>query len=373
MSVKNAIGGFFIGLIFVPGSFIALIWNEGRAVKTANSLEEGAKTVISVPADSVSAANEGKLVYVSGQTAATGAISDPDFGLTAEHMLRLERKVEMYQWKESSSTSNGNTTYSYSQTWSSSLIDSSRFHEPGHQNPETMPIEPASFNAQGATLGAFTLSDAVIEKLGTQTYVPDPEKIGKNSPATKKHFKLNEDGVFYRGKDPAAPALGDLRVSYRSVYAGVISLVAQQAGNTFAPYVAKAGGEVLIVKSGTVAAAQLFQEAQEENTILTWIIRGGGFLFMFFGFAGLFAPVEAVADWIPFLGHLVRAGVGVVAFLAALFFSFVTIAITWVVVRPVVGIGLLVVAGLALYGMIHLHAKHKALAQQQQQSQAAKA
>src|SRR5579859_8159162 len=153
MSVKNAIGGVFIGLIFVPGSFIALIWNEGRAVKTANSLEEGAKTVVSVPADSVNAANEGKLVYISGQTATTGAIADPDFGITAEHMLRLERKVEMYQWKESSSTSNGNTTYSYSKTWSSHLISSESFHEPGHQNPEKMPIEPASFNAQGATLG----------------------------------------------------------------------------------------------------------------------------------------------------------------------------------------------------------------------------
>ncbi len=359
-SLLGSFKGVLVGIIFVPVSFIGLFWNEGRAVKTAESLAEGAKSVISVPADAVNAANDGKLVYVSGETKTTGLVKDPDFGVSAERMLRLERRVEMYQWKESSRTVNSNTTYSYSQTWSSHRIDSDSFHEPGHPNPEKMPIEPESFNAKGSTLGAFTLSDAVIEKLGTQDYIPDPATIGKNSPATKKHFKLNEEGVFYRGKDPAAPAVGDLRVSYRSVPAGVISLIARQAGNTFAPYIAKAGGEVLLVKQGVVPAAQMFHEAEQENTILTWIIRGAGVLVMFLGFAGLLAPLEAAADLIPFLGHLVRAGANFVAFLAALFFSCITIAIAWVVVRPLLGISLLAGAAALLVWMVMLHNKHKA-------------
>jgi transmembrane protein TMEM43 len=371
MSMRGSIGGFFIGLLFVPGAFIALIWNEGRAVETARSLEEGAKTVISVPADAVAPANDNKLVYVSGQTVAIGAITDPDFGISAEHALRLERAVEMYQWKESSSTSNGNTSFSYSKTWSSHAIDSSNFHVPGHDNPEKMPIEPESFNAKGSTLGAFNLSDAVIEKLGTETFTPDPKKLGRNSVATKKHFKLTEEGVFYHGDDPAAPAIGDVRVSFKDVPAGVISVVAQQTGDTLGPYLAKAGGTVLLVNSGVVPAAAMFHEAQQANTILTWIIRGAGFFFMFIGFAGILGPVEMITDWIPFLGHLIRAGVGFIAFLAALFFSFLTIAITWVVVRPLLGISLLVGAAAILFWLIRLHAKHKALAQQQ--SQAAKA
>ena len=43
------------------------MWNEGRAVRTAESLEEGAGAVVSVPADAVDPGNEGKLVHVSEQ------------------------------------------------------------------------------------------------------------------------------------------------------------------------------------------------------------------------------------------------------------------------------------------------------------------
>ena len=83
----------------VPISIVVLFWNEGRAVTTANSLKEGAASVISVPADSVSPTNERKLIHLSGEVLAGEVIRDPVFSISAT-ALRIARQPEMYQWKE---------------------------------------------------------------------------------------------------------------------------------------------------------------------------------------------------------------------------------------------------------------------------------
>ena len=64
--LRRSVGGVVIGLVLIIGMVVLLFWNEGRAVTTARSLAEGAGAVVSVGADAVEAANEGKLVHVSG-------------------------------------------------------------------------------------------------------------------------------------------------------------------------------------------------------------------------------------------------------------------------------------------------------------------
>jgi hypothetical protein len=53
-------------------------------------------------------------------------------------------------------------------------------------------------------------------------------------------------------------------------------------------------------------------------------------------------------DVIPILNSIVGMGVSLVAFLVAAVFSLVTIAVSWIVVRPVLGISLLVAAAVLL-------------------------
>ena len=62
---------------------VVLFWNEGRAVDTANSLTEGASSVIAVQASPVIAANDGKLAHLSGPTASSPDIVDADLGVAA--------------------------------------------------------------------------------------------------------------------------------------------------------------------------------------------------------------------------------------------------------------------------------------------------
>ena len=97
--IFDSIKSVLVGLLLFVVSFPLLFWNEGRAVETAKSLQEGAKTVVSVSADAVDQGNAGKLVHMSGQATPTETLEDPDFGVSAS-VIRLVRKAEMFQWEE---------------------------------------------------------------------------------------------------------------------------------------------------------------------------------------------------------------------------------------------------------------------------------
>lgn len=124
-----------------------------------------------------------------------------------------------------------------------------------------------------------------------------------------------------------------------------VSLIAQQTGNTFEPYRAKAGGTIELLQTGQHSAEALIQKAEADNRIMTWILRAVGFFVMFIGLAMLLKPLSVLADVLPLLGSIVGAGTAIIAFLTAATLSTVTIAIAWVVYRPLLGIVLLLVAG----------------------------
>jgi hypothetical protein len=161
-----------------------------------------------------------------------------------------------------------------------------------------------------------------------------------------------KEGKFYSGADPGSPKVGDVRISYQVVKPATVSLVAVQAASTFAPYQAKAGDVILLVETGTHTAAEMFKTAQDRNAVFTWILRGVGFFMMFLGLFMVFRPLAVVADILPLFGTLLSAGIGLFAFLGAAALSFITIAIAWVVVRPVLGISLLVLAGAGVFWLL---------------------
>jgi Transmembrane protein 43 len=77
-----------------------------------------------------------------------------------------------------------------------------------------------------------------------------------------------------------------------------------------------AGGEqgtIYRLEPGQVSATEMFAHEEGENTILTWALRGLGFLLMAVGLSLVFRPVATVADVVPFLGNLLSAGAGVFA------------------------------------------------------------
>lgn len=364
-SIKSVL----VGLVFFVLAFPLLWWNEGRAVRTARSLSEGAGSIVSSPADSIDASKEGKLVHVTGSVSTEQPVADDALPVQVQG-VKLIRNVEMYQWTEEKKSETKKklgggeetvTTYTYNKEWEKGRVDSSQFQHPeGHENPESAPYETQTFIADPVKVGVHKLSAEQIGKLNEAENLPlDASATEKLSPELKEKIKV-ADGRYYLGADPAAPALGDTRISYQVVKPATVSLAAVQTGDTFAAYQAAAGDSILLVQTGNHTAAAMFQKAQDENAMMTWILRVVGFVIMFLGIFMVFRPIAVFADVVPLFGTFLGAGIGLFAFLGAAALSFLTIAIAWVFVRPVLGISMLVIAIGALVWLLKVGQKKKA-------------
>jgi len=177
-SIKGVLAG---AVLFIAGIPL-LFWNEGRTVKTTQALEEGAANCTVVPtADTVDAANEGKLIHITGTAATEDVLTDELFGGISMKGMRLSRKVEYYQWVEDSKSetkkntggsTTTTTTYTYSKKWVSSPEDSSEFKEAGHENTiHFADAEDTTMYAQQAALGAFALTPSQIQSISGQENV----------------------------------------------------------------------------------------------------------------------------------------------------------------------------------------------------------
>jgi hypothetical protein len=351
--IGGAIKGVVMGLILFIAAFPVLFWNEGRAVKRYQTLNEGAGSVISLPEARVLPENEGKLVHVSGKAVTDEIITDAVFEV-AVNAIKLKRKVEMYQWKESKNRKTSKklgggketvTTYSYNKSWSSSLINSSNFKKPGgHQNPGAMPYQSAEFIADEVSLGEFKLSRSLVGKINKTSVLPvrDLANIDGIPDAM-----FQGDGIYF-GNNPSSPQIGDIRIAYQIVTPTDVSIVSKQIGQSFEPYRTEAGGTIDLLSMGLVGSENMFEQAHRSNAMWTWILRLGGFILMLIGIAMILKPLSVVADVIPFLGNIVSFSTGILTLLIATPFAFLTVAVAWLRYRPVIGIAFLILATVAV-------------------------
>ena len=352
--VGSSLVGIVFGVILVLASFVLLWWNEGRAVKTAQSLEEGGGAVVAVTADKVDPGNNGNLVHLSGLATTDETISDPVFNVSGK-AVTLRRSVEMYQWRERKKEKKEKqlggkekttTTYSYSKDWSSSLINSSNFKKQrGHENPTAMPYENQTFSARKVTLGAFTLPLDLAHKIGGVQKIPAADS---HIPANLSSKAQIYSGMIYVGGNPSAPKVGDAKVSHEMVKPQTVSIIAKQSGSSFEPYQTSVGKNIYLLKTGTHSAESMFQAEVESNTFLTWVLRFVGFLVMFIGFKLIFGPLVVLADVVPIIGTFAGVGTSIVAFLLSGPLTLITIAIAWIFYRPLLGAILLAVAAIGI-------------------------
>ena len=228
------------------------------------------------------------------------------------------------------------------------MIDSNNFRETaGHQNPTSMPFEAQSSTAVDVSLGAFQLTPNLVDSIRNF----EPLNI-ESAPSGINNAQLNQGGV-YVGANPQSPQVGDMRISFRYVEPQVVSVVAQQTGNSFRPYETSNGRTISMLNTGSYTPEEMFDAAQASNTTLTWMLRLFGIALMFGGVALVLKPIAVFADFIPFLGKLTGFALNVVAFLFALPLALTTIAIAWIFYRPLIGITLLVIGAASIGAAIY--------------------
>jgi hypothetical protein len=371
--LKNGLAGLVIGPILVIGMIWLLSWNEGRSVQTYRALAEGAGIVVSLDNGTVDPANEGKLVHISGPVKPDGTPEDPALGVSAEGAAGLNRKVEMYQWveekkSETQKTLGGGeetvTTYSYQKEWRPRRVNSSDFRQADqHQNPD-MPIEGERFTVATAALGAFTVDGRTVANLGTDSPVRlSPDVVAQVTAALGSEKPVRADGTtVYVSQNRQSPAIGDLRISFSREDIAEASFVGAQKGATIAGYKASNGRELLLSAAGRVTSAEMFDAAQSENTLITWLVRVGGLLGMFIGFALMLSILGIIADVIPFVGSIVSFGTSIIAGILTLLLGPLVIAIAWIAYRPVLAIAVIVIGILSAAAVLYIRRKKAVVA-----------
>ncbi|KAM3665614.1 transmembrane protein 43 isoform 1-T1 [Ammospiza maritima maritima] len=340
-------GGMLIGLVTFLLAFYVLFTNEGRALRTARSLDEGLSLV--VPLDSIhsiSQQNEGRLVHLAGALSTSKPLFDPSYGLSIQ-AVKLKRNVEMYQWVEYEDSKEyeedgeikKETKYSYNTEWKSEVVNSRNFdREIGHKNPSAMAVESFTAVSPNVQIGSFVLSKGLVDRIDdfkqlSLSHLEDP-----HADVTRR------ENYFYHSDNPRRPEVGDLRVSF--FYAGLseddphlgsadrVTVIARQRGDQLVPYHTKSGDVLEILYPGDLSVEEVFQKEQEGNTMKTWALRAAGWLSMFVGISLMTRIFYTLVDWFPVVRELVSVGLKVFAVCVASSLSLLTISVGWLFYRP---------------------------------------
>lgn len=348
-SFKGVVGGF----IFLVLGVILLWWNEGNNVKNLKTTAELEDSYVDVKSDKVESKNDGKLVATHGKLINEKELTDETFGVTIKTPI-MKRTVEVYQWKETSNTDkDGNTTYSYNKDWSERLIDSSEFHETGHDNPTSKLYEDKTYTSDDVKVGAFSLSSEQVEKLSTKANFTEfnQETInGLNLKITNNYITNSED--FEN------PKIGDVRITFTFNNSTEVSVLAIQSDDSFVAFTSKAGKKVNRIVDGSHNGKDMIESIRSEDKFMKWILRFFGFIICMAGFKTILKPISAISSYVPLLGSLVGTAMGLVSFVLSLSLSLFVIAIAWIRFRPIVGISLIAIV-VALIIFLIIRSKKK--------------
>ena len=172
----KAIGTGF--LMFLAGTAL-LWWNEGRAVKTEDTLNEVLQNYVEMTnPEKKDASLEGELICGTAMATTEDSLSDDQFGIGAK-AISIRRTVEYYQWvenvKETKKDKLGGSEevtkeYTYKKEWVSRRVESSDFKDPAYQkkNMVLTTVEEDEKYAENVSFGAYKLSESLIHCISSR-------------------------------------------------------------------------------------------------------------------------------------------------------------------------------------------------------------
>ncbi len=324
-----------VGLI---GVTIFLYVTEKRHIETLKGVSEGISNVIEVKSNKYNPRFNGKIVYLNGLVRNETPIHDFSFDIKT-NSLALYRKVEMYQWEEKRQDNfTIGSRYIYKKRWSESFYPTSKFREPGYNNPSSMPIRSKNFGATDLKLGDFSLSPHYLSNLESRSIIGSVEI--KNIPILNgMQGRLTEDYIYYG--DPDDPQIGDIRVTIEEIPSGNISVVGRQNSNrTIEPLTTKDNQGMTPIEVGNVPPEKLFKNVEKEESMIVWIIRLVAFGILFKVFRGFHLSLAVISKYLPVLNRFHSSSPIVIGSFFALPFLSLVIAYAWADYRPEVSYGI---------------------------------
>jgi len=373
----GALKGVGTGFILLFIGTIMLCANEGNYVKTDKAIRSAQKELINVSdISTLNPALDGKLIHATAFADTQDTLSDEPFGIS-ETAIALIRYVEYYQYQERSQTEKKDklggseetiTTYTYERKWVNTPINSANFNDPDYKKSNIVldsDVKSQLQYAKNVSFGAYKLPAFIIEEI--EGSVPIQAKISDDDflvwnireVARAKQVGYKYDGAasllhidgntVYLGKSPSSPQIGDVRITLAKIPPADISIIAKVIGTTFEKYLAPNGRTFKAVAMGAVGADTMIQREKQANSAFTWLLRIIGILLVVAAFKLIFKIFPTLFKVLPPLAMIVGAGVGLVCSVGGFAWSLVVISLAWLFYRPLVGIPLLLIAGVGIW------------------------
>ena len=231
-----------------------------------------------------------------------------------------------------------------------------RFYGKAHHSAPggtTMAGTPSSDGAHEAPSGAVgeALPDSVLAVLDSLQAVNDSINKQMETAENKKDLEYihQASNVLYFGRVPGSPEVGDVRVTFENVVPAKVTVMAVVSGDTFKPFKAKNGKRFQTLVMGQKSGDEIIDAAKETNSTWLWILRIVGILMVISGLKGIFGFIETILKVVPLVAGIFGWGIGVVCSVIGVAWSLIVIAIAWLFYRPLLGITLLVLAGLLIW------------------------
>lgn len=383
------------GLALFIGATALLFWNEGRAVKRAETIKEAQGSAMHV--DNVSEILtdlDGQLIHATAIAESRDTLCDDMFGVSVP-AIKLIREVEYYQWIEESKTEKHEkfggseetvTIYSYKKKWTDNPINSDDFHDPAYRNSNFVIAEFDDERklAENVSFGAYTLPDFLKNSISGEKSISlsldsaqkaDINRIISESMRSSARtdvrrlidsagqdsgYLVVKGNTVYLGQNAGNPQIGDVRVSFKAVPSTKVSLIAKVSGDTFEPFMSADGNSFSQLEMGAVSMDNMFHGADNDNSLITWLLRIVGLIMVIAGLKMTFGILSMFFKWFPALGSIVDMGVGLVCSVVGFIWSLLIISIAWIFYRPIIGITLIAIAaviGLLLWKKSKIKAK----------------
>jgi len=336
-------GGVIFGLILMYAALYNLFLNERKAAQRYDALERVNEQAITVSPRGIDPSNDGRLVHFSVEVSGANdetlppLLLDPVFGVTysTRDCLRLERRTELYQWRETKRF--GEEIYSYNSWWYPTLANSSGFADPSHENPDSMRFQGHTEAPEVLWAGDYQLPGTIVEWL-----VRDSVRIGVTLEDIADETLRNESRLeqfpphYYFGNSiEGIPTIGDQKVWFVEKLPEVITVVGTQTTNGSIEAFAVNDSALestmfyefstLIYERGNWTIQEMMDLADQSYHARTWTIRWAGLAFMVVG--GWM--VSQLGDR-SFCRALVGVGVGFALWAG-------TISASWLIHRPTIG------------------------------------
>ena len=191
------------------------------------------------------------------------------------------------------------------------------------------------------------LPDSVRAKLDSIQAVSDSLNKQMASAENKKDLQYvhQASNVLYFGRVPGVPEVGDVRITFEKVVPAKVTVMAVVDGESFKSYKAKNGKRFEKLVMGKKSGDEIVDDAKDANSMWTWALRILGVMIVIGGLKGIFGFLETILKVVPFVANIFGWGVGVVCTVIGIVWSLIIIALAWLFYRPLLGIGLLVLAG----------------------------